>query len=86
VKHADASRVEVRVAERDEDVEVVIRDDGRGFETSDPTRGFGLLGIRERVELAHGSLRIESRAGTGTTLRACIPLPERPAGAPAISA
>lgn len=84
-KHAQASWAEAVVQRRGEVVEVSVRDDGRGFDPgatgeggvmsrSGQRGGFGLIGMRERVELAGGELRIESRPGEGTTLRATVPL------------
>jgi signal transduction histidine kinase len=78
-KHADASHVEVHIVEANGVLEVTVRDDGRGFEQSAPHSGFGLIGMRERVEMLGGELAIESStAGLGTLLRASIPV--RPAG------
>jgi signal transduction histidine kinase len=81
VKHARATRVEVRVMDIDETVEVLLHDDGRGFEPQNESRGFGLIGMRERVSLVQGTLEVDSGSGRGTTLRARIPLRRRPDGA-----
>jgi signal transduction histidine kinase len=77
VKHADATRVEVRVIDMDETVEILLRDDGRGFDPDADADGFGLIGMRERIALVHGTLEVESAAGAGTTLRARIPTRRR---------
>ena len=79
VKHAGATRVEVRVIDIDETVEILLRDDGQGFDPAADAAGFGLIGMRERVALVHGTLDVESEAGSGTTLRARIPLRRRDA-------
>ena len=63
-KHADAERVRVNVARENGTVEVVVEDDGHGFDPSAATAGLGLVGMRERVELTGGRLDIESRGGT----------------------
>lgn len=97
-KHAEASRAEVIVQRRGDQVEVTLRDDGRGFDPEEVAEraarragsgepgergGFGLIGMRERVELAGGELKIESRPGQGATLQAMVPLePGRGAGLP----
>ena len=73
VKHGEAARVEVRVSDRAGDVEVVVRDDGKGFDPQERTPGFGLLGMRERLALVRGTLDVESAPGAGTTLRATVP-------------
>lgn len=78
-KHAFATRVIV-VVERDADgVNLVVEDNGRGFDTPMETtskRGLGLHGIRERVALLDGTLRIESTRGVRTALHVNVPLPE----------
>jgi signal transduction histidine kinase len=74
VKHAEASRVRLRVTETDGVVEVVVRDDGKGFDPGRAGGGFGLVGMRERVALVGGTLKISSHPGEGTELRATVPV------------
>jgi len=71
--------VMVRVAEEETDgvVFVEVRDDGRGFDTRAAREGFGLLGMRERVEAVHGSLSVDSTPGGGTKLVARLPIARR---------
>ena len=76
-KHADASRVEVQVNDRDGDVFVLVRDDGSGFDPIKNSPGFGLVGMRERLALVHGMLDIKSAHGAGTVIRASIPVRRR---------
>jgi signal transduction histidine kinase len=66
-KHANASRVEIRVERRDAFLYVSIVDDGRGG--ADP-RGSGLAGLRRRVEALDGRLRVASPPGGPTILSA----------------
>ena len=56
-----------------------VRDNGRGFNLDDPRRpnAFGLMGLRERVYLLGGEVRIESEPGRGTSIAVQIPLQER---------
>jgi signal transduction histidine kinase len=79
-KHAAASRVDVTIATVADTVEIEVRDDGGGFRTGTTGGGFGLVGMRERVELANGTLRVASTPGSGTLIRADIPLAARSAG------
>jgi signal transduction histidine kinase len=75
VKHAGAARVSIVLMHRDRSVAVVVEDDGSGFDPAAAREeGLGLVGMRERVGLVGGRLRIESAAGTGTTLVAEVPL------------
>jgi signal transduction histidine kinase len=76
-KHAQASRIEVSLAERNGSLLVSVRDDGVGG--ADPQGGSGLVGLRDRVEALGGTIRIESRPGAGTSLVAAIPVEMHPA-------
>ena len=78
VKHSEGNTLSVRVVERDGRVLVTVRDDGRGFDTEAGTGGFGLIGMRERVELVDGRLLIESEPGRGTVVRGELPALHRP--------
>jgi len=73
IKHGNATRAVVEVNELPAAVELRVRDDGRGFDTDQHTRGFGLLGMRERVSLLGGRLDISSAPGAGTTVSARLP-------------
>jgi two-component system, NarL family, sensor histidine kinase DevS len=72
-KHAGASGVTLQVAERDRRLDVLVADDGCGFDPDAERSGFGLDGMRERVELVGGELQIESSPGAGTRMKASIP-------------
>ena len=73
VKHSGASSATLRLTERDGRLDVLVSDDGCGFDPDAERGGFGLIGMRERVELAGGQLRIESKRGSGTRMTASIP-------------
>jgi signal transduction histidine kinase len=77
LKHADARTVAIAVAEIEGEVGVRVRDDGRGYEATAITRGFGLVSIKERLELLDGRLRVTSAPGEGTTLEARVPARHR---------
>lgn len=72
-KHARAEHAWVRIIESGDGVEISIRDDGIGFEAADETTGFGLVGMRERLAMMRGTLRIESEPGAGSTVTATLP-------------
>src|SRR5512140_1357820 len=80
-KHAKAETVLIQTALRDEALTVDVEDDGAGFDganfaTPDGAgHGWGLLGMRERVEMLGGTLRIDSARGEGTHLALRVPLP-----------
>lgn len=57
-----------------DDLEIEIRDDGRGSATSDDGRGHGLLGVRERVKIYGGEMTAGTAAGGGFVLCARLPV------------
>lgn len=77
-KHAEAQTADLSLTyrARPDEVELVIADDGRGFDPDAPSHGFGLAGLRARLERLGGTLAIESAPGRGTTLRATLPTEE----------
>ncbi len=74
-KHAHAEHVTVSVTTADGHVEVIVSDDGEGFDRSVASSGFGLAGMRERVELSGGELAILPNS-PGTVVRAMLPTSE----------
>jgi len=76
-KYAKARHVWLALASREGQVEVSVRDDGVGFDTTVPARSaYGLVGMRFRVEAEGGRLSVESAPGRGTRLT--VTLPESP--------
>jgi signal transduction histidine kinase len=67
-RHSRATHASVVVSVRDGRLRLVVEDDGVGFDPEAPTRRLGLAGIRERVEMLGGDLRIESSPGNGTAV------------------
>lgn len=79
-KHARAASVEVRIEFAKDVLGITVTDDGRGFAVGDALseRGehYGLLSMRERVELLEGTCEIESAPGRGTSIKVRLPLGE----------
>ena len=71
-RHARSESVAVRLGQRNGEVHVSITDDGGGFDTTAPTEGFGLVGMRERVSLVGGRFELTSSSG-GTTVAVSLP-------------
>jgi signal transduction histidine kinase len=71
-RHAGARTASVRLARRDGTVVVTVADDGQGFDPDAVTRGFGLRGIRSRVEQIGGTVHVDS-GPAGTVLRLELP-------------
>jgi signal transduction histidine kinase len=76
-KHAAATRVTVSVSDRGDEIVVMVRDDGDGFDVQESSGGFGLLGMRERLALVSGTLEVESTPGRGTLICATMPSQRR---------
>ena len=70
-KHAQASQVNVRVEAAGPNLRLSIRDDGIGG--ADPTKGSGIIGLRDRVEALGGEMVIASPPASGTSLLVKIP-------------
>jgi signal transduction histidine kinase len=67
-RHSGAEHASVVVSTREGRLRLMVEDDGCGFDTAAPTARLGLAGIRERVELLGGHLRIESSVDGGTAV------------------
>jgi two-component system sensor histidine kinase UhpB len=86
LRHAHANHIWIELQEEDTELRVAIRDDGVGFDVAAMhTRAgcggsFGILAMRERIDLLGGRLEIESRPGQGT--RVCARFPLNGAGTP----
>jgi signal transduction histidine kinase len=76
VKHANARHTRVTVRQQDAELMLQVKDDGAGFDPGAATTGFGLVGMRERVYLAGGTLHVHSST-SGTLLSARLPLHAR---------
>jgi signal transduction histidine kinase len=73
-KHAGTDGARIRLSHPSGRLCLVVEDDGQGFEPNGAHSG-GLANIRDRVEALHGELRIDSRLGAGTSVRAELPVP-----------
>jgi PAS domain S-box-containing protein len=71
-KHAQASGIDVSLAQRNGSLLLSIRDDGVGG--ADPRQGSGLVGLQDRVEALGGTIRIDSPHGGGTSLDVTLPV------------
>ncbi|HEX7065275.1 MAG TPA: sensor histidine kinase [Bacillales bacterium] len=74
-KHAKAEEIRVKMDFSGSAVLLLIRDDGKGFNPDEEKKGtFGMMGMRERVDLLEGEISIESAAGQGTAIMIQIPV------------
>ncbi|HLS06685.1 MAG TPA: ATP-binding protein, partial [Bacillota bacterium] len=74
VTHAEATEIKVKIEIFESTVTLVIQDNGQGF---DPKiikdDSFGLIGMRERVEMINGTFKIDTQIGKGTKIFVNIP-------------
>ena len=78
IKHSGEKKLDVNLIYAAGKLELVVADNGRGFEPNGPVafKGLGLISMRERLQLVGGDLSIESHAGAGTRVCATIRLTE----------
>ena len=69
VRHAQADTVDLQVKVTGTDIDLLVSDNGRGFDPSRTARGMGLRIMRFRAQMIGGYMAVESRPGVGTTLR-----------------
>ena len=77
VKHAQASSAKVRIEFAAAGVTVLVEDDGKGFEMTEgelPSGQYGIMGMRERMQLLNGKLSIKSAPRRGTRVMISVPL------------
>ncbi|MFJ7977680.1 sensor histidine kinase [Peribacillus sp. NPDC096379] len=78
LKHAEPKSIQVKLSMTKEMVIVMVRDDGIGFDSDVQKAGsFGLMGMKERVELLEGEMTIDSHQGIGTLVSVKVPLNDR---------
>jgi signal transduction histidine kinase len=75
-KHAKTINVTLVLKESNEELKLTISDEGVGFDQQEkgPRSGFGLAGMKERVEMVNGKIIVSSSKGKGTTIDISIPL------------
>jgi PAS domain S-box-containing protein len=74
LRHAASKSFQVELIFAAKELRVRFKDEGRGFDPTRSSQGFGLLGIRERVDAMGGRLSIQSAAGSGTQIEVLVPL------------
>jgi signal transduction histidine kinase len=75
-KYAHATRVQLQVSSTANWISLSVEDDGKGFAVGAARRGFGLQGMRERMDALSGSLQIETHPGAGCRILAKFPTQE----------
>lgn len=74
IKHAEASKIHVNLEVGKEYLTMVVKDNGVGFDPKEkPNHSFGLIGMRERVEMFDGKMTIDTAPGKGTRIMIQVP-------------
>ena len=74
LKHSDAENAWISISKNDqEDLEITVGDDGKGFEVDQMSNGYGIKSITSRVDNLNGEWNINSSPGDGTKIYICIP-------------
>jgi len=77
-QHSNCTEVKVTLIQEGPELHLAVQDNGIGFDPAAVEKGhFGLEGIRQRVRLLGGQLRIDSAAATGTLIQVVVPILER---------
>jgi signal transduction histidine kinase len=77
IRHAEAKVVRVSLSQEEENILLIVEDDGVGFRESDLSNSFGslgLLGMKERAQFCGGDVQISSSPGNGTTVTVRVPM------------
>ena len=79
IRHSGAKRIEVQLWEDNDEIHLIVRDSGKGFDVESATRGkgLGLTSMKERVRLVNGTIDIDSKPREGTRIDVRIPLEQR---------
>lgn len=76
-KYSQAASVTLCLGENDGKLCFLVRDDGIGFDAVNTPMGSGLQNMADRLDALGGSLQVDSRPGSGTTLSGAVPLAAR---------
>jgi two-component system, NarL family, sensor kinase len=76
IKHSRASVVNIQLIRYEDELSLMIQDNGVGFDPDKEVEGIGLKNIRSRIEFINGTVHFDSAQGKGTTITVEIPLPK----------
>lgn len=74
IKHAEATRIDIQLMQDSRNIILTVSDNGKGFDTSQETKGMGLQNIRNRITRYKGKMEIISHQGDGTEINVTLPL------------
>lgn len=76
-KHAEASQVEIDISKQENELFLLVEDNGKGFEMTAARKGIGLQNIESRVKLLNGKMIIDSKIGRGTAVNINLSLADQ---------
>ena len=74
VKYSEANNIEVSIQENAQKINMIVKDDGKGFDPNSNGKGNGLENMKNRARELHGETKIQSAPGKGTIVSFSIPL------------
>jgi len=74
LKHANAGSASVSLSRNGNEIILLISDNGSGYDMQEISNGVGIINIRSRATLSHGSMTIVSKPGEGYALKVVLPL------------
>jgi PAS domain S-box-containing protein len=73
LRHSQASLTQIALSSKEGKIELLIKDNGNGFDPRHTYQGIGFSNIRERTEFYNGAVQVESAPGKGCTLKVLLP-------------
>ncbi len=73
LKHSHAREILIQLIRNDEDLEIMVEDDGRGYDPAEVKKGMGTENVAARVNYLKGEISVHSESGVGTTTTITIP-------------
>jgi len=75
LKHSEATVIQVKLEMQKDRIVVIIKDNGKGFDVRAKKEGsFGIVGMKERIEILNGNITIDSKQGLGTIVTIQVPI------------
>src|SRR5699024_10416000 len=77
ITHANASNIHISLEMLNKNENIIVNDNGNGFDVTDVnkcTKSYGLMGMKERIDLLKGKIAIQSQENVGTTIKMRIPI------------
>lgn len=79
IKHAQATEILVQLTRTENELALLVEDNGAGYDPDTVVKGMGTDNLSQRVQFIHGDISIQSAQGQGTSTMVTVPLDRRPA-------